>query len=505
MAFLDLLFLFCASCLWIRSLNILPTRAEQYAVAWGIGWGLKSFILFGFVASNFQPVSFLQTLVSLMIFLGSILLWKDHAMCSGPESSEGSQIKDFIPSRGAFIILLFLLTTSALNAWFFPVTETDGLWYQINGTRYYHETRFDTGVFNSDYAPFIQLLVSFFISADWYKVKLLFPAFYLCWVVIFYCRVHDQTQSKKLATLSTLVLATTPYFWWHSVLLYLNLAAGFFFSLGIIFWIKLLNQLQTFESGNPKQWQSWALLSGCFIGLSCWTRIEFLLYASFPFLALMIVLDRNPDIQKTDKSPILLKFSTGLLIPPSLWLINILTFEHAINTKFYGVMGVCFILWVALIVFLFKPVNVTLSNALIKRCIWVSILCYLFLFFVAGPKSLPPWTAIYLGVYRTLFFQLFFSFTVLLGLVIFLNSLKDLSTDRLYTGLFLIFYMLTHYALYTFAEPKWQDLGSYLDATFIHPGNSANSSGTREMLAFYPVFVFFVSNLPWVKASFEHE
>jgi hypothetical protein len=60
-----------------------------------------------------------------------------------------------------------------------------------------------------------------------------------------------------------------------------------------------------------------------------------------------------------------------------------------------------------------------------------------------------------------------------------------------------------HFAIYTFGEPKWQVLSAYIDATFVHFGNSVNSSGTREMLAFYPIFVFFIACLPRVKENME--
>ena len=124
---------------------------------------------------------------------------------------------------------------------------------------------------------------------------------------------------------------------------------------------------------------------------------------------------------------------------------------------------------------------------------------------VGGPQSVSFGNAIVLGLYRTLFYNIYFSFTVFLALLIFLEPWKNWADSSRFLGGFLAAYLLLHFAIYTYMPPKWYNLTAYIDATFIHPGKAANSSGVREMIAVYPVLVFFVSCFSRIKMSFENE
>ncbi len=207
-------------------------------------------------------------------------------------------------------ILSLLVALSFYNSYFFPITQTDGIWYHIKAMVYFREGDGRSDFNNLQhrfYSPFVPLLFTWLISLDWKKLKIISPVFYACLLIIFYFRLRESSGNAKLSAVFTLLLGTTPYFWWHSVQSVLNLAAGVYYSLGVLFWYFLIMQT---KEGSSDQAFSFALISGLFFGISSWARLEFILYMAIPLLLLVFCLDRNNNLAPVAKRRVLWGFAT---------------------------------------------------------------------------------------------------------------------------------------------------------------------------------------------------
>ncbi len=483
-------------------LDVSFSRLEKAALVLAFGLGIKSFFLFALIAFGVQPLILYQTLLALASLAILIALKKlnktPHSLPSENLSLAEAQLPPVFVA--ALLVALFLL--SFCNAWFFPVTETDGIWYQIRGWNYFYRVDLEALYFHNEYPPMIPLLFAYLTSIGVERIKIIFPAFYLCLTVIFYCRVLAHTRSAKTASLFTLILATTPYLWWHSVLTFLNLAAGFYFSAGILYWFFLVERIiecKSNESLSPIK--SLALLSGGLLGLACWTRFEFLLYGTIPLVLLGQVLNANRALSQKSRNQILRLFFIPCFTPVAVWFAAVLGFSWISAPHFKGLLAIAVVLWIIFGLYQTGRLNREISG---KQCLLLAgVLSALFILLLAfkGPKTLDPLLALLIGGYRTFAFQLFFSFSLGLAALIFLEDISRLSSAKKLLGLCMAGYLAVHFAVYTYTEPKWTEWGPYLDAVFIHPGNSANSSGTREYLALFPAFIFFISTLPVVKKS----
>ena len=118
---------------------------------------------------------------------------------------------------------------------------------------------------------------------------------------------------------------------------------------------------------------------------------------------------------------------------------------------------------------------------------------------IVGVGPVPVWKKIIIPLYRTSTVHLFYLFTSTLVIFLFFEKLKELSEAKKFLGFFLVLFLFTHLAIFAYSNPKWPSLSQFVFATFIQPGNSINLSDTRGMMSVYPVFIFFISSLPFVK------
>ena len=401
----------------------------------------------------------------------------------------------------ATIVIAGLFILSLITALFFPITEGDGIWYEVRGRLLFHEHHFDLQVFHDTYSPFVHLLYAYLYSIDFERVKIIFPLVYLCLLVIFYHRVYAYHKNPKLASIFTLILATTPYFWWHSVLPFLNLVSGFYFSVASIYWFFLIRQLlENPLDGFSPGLTSFALLSGFFFGMASWTRMEFLVYGAVPLAGLVYVVEQKPRFDRSQKNKILLPFSGLMLGIPSAWFLTLLSFKIFLGLFLGALLAVCALSWIFILAVALGKVKVKMSRKSLLPLIVSASLGFIIIIALRF-DSLS--TSLWLGVFRTLFFNGFYLCTAGLALFLFTGGLKGLNIPEKALGVFIVFYFIFHFVVYTFVGTKWPTIKEYLDALFIHPGNAANASGTREMMAIYPTFVFFISLLPRVRESFK--
>jgi len=481
--------------LWYASIRICFNRCEwmlkweKLALAFLFAFALKSLFLFFLIRLGIKPSVIIQISASILILIFTLFL---PAKASFEEKTNGP--------RGIFFLTLLgvggLFIYSMINAWFFPITQSDATWYHIRGMTFYNEVRFDSDWVVpqlKQYPPFIPLLFAYFISFKVKFLKIIFPLLYLCLNIILYSRVLSLTKNKKMACLFTMILATTPYFWWHGVLPFLDMTAAVFYSTGILYWYFWLQT--KIENASLNKQNSYAFVSGLLLGLAAWTRIEFLLYDLVPILLAIFMFSRHQDENINLKS--LGVFFISLLFFPSIWFLNLLTFKMNLWFQIKMVGGVCVFLWALALGLTLGKWKISKSNVILVFIF--AVIGYFVLLLIAGAGSVPIWEKFIISLYRTATVHIFYLFTSSLAIFLFFEKLQKLSELKKVLGCFLILFLFTRLAIFTYANPKWSTLDQFVYATFVQPGNSVNLSDTRGMMSFYPVFIFFISSLPFIR------
>jgi hypothetical protein len=297
-----------------------------------------------------------------------------------------------------------------------------------------------------------------------------------------------------------MVLATTPYFWWHGTLPFLDLTTAVFYSTGTLYWYFWIeNKVVGFT--EKSEVDSYAAISGVLLGLTAWTRIEFLLYNLVPIFLTIYVFSKYPE-KNNNLKPLKL-FFLSLLLLPSIWFLNLLTFDMILWSQVKLLGGVCAFLWILALGLTWRKWKIPESS--VRLAFILSVVGYVLILFLFTSGTVPVWKKLAISFYRTSGVHIFYLFTASLMIFIFFEKLKALSDQKKILGFFLILFLCTHLAIFSYATPKWPTLGAFVYATFIQPGNSVNLSDTRGMMPFYPIFIFFVSSLPFVKRSVINE
>jgi hypothetical protein len=471
---------------------------EKLALSFLFALGLKSLILFFLVMSGVRPYGSIQIGVILLVLTLTQLMTRPATDSNRESPSEGV---DWVTILACLLIgVLFIV--SLINAWFFPITESDAIWYQVKGLSFFHEIRFDSEWVVPQlrqYPPFVPLLFSWFIAFGIEPMRILFPFFYLALSAIFYCRTLEFTGNSKMAAMLTLALGTTPYIWWHGVLPFLDLCTAVFYSAGALYWFFWMESLGIDQERGRSR--TMAFISGLLFGLSAWTRLEFLLYCLIP-IGLSICAELHlAKVGDRDRKAFLL-FFIPLLLFPTIWYLNLLTFDSALleRVKMMGVVSI--FAWVVISVFMLGRWSLKLST-LIKTGLLAGII-YITYILLDNTRSVPGWEKLLIALYRTLVVNVFYLFTAFLAVFIFLGRLKNIPNLNKMFALFLVLFPLVHFAIFSYSTPKWLTLGEYLNATFLSPGDSVNLSDTRGMISMYPLFLFFIASIPTVRRGFDN-
>ena len=236
------------------------------------------------------------------------------------------------------------------------------------------------------------------------------------------------------------------------------------------------------------------MVSGFLLGLSVWTRIEFLLYDLIPIFLTILIFIRFHGGTENLKS--LGLFFASLLFFPSIWFLNLLTFEMNIWSQIKVLGAICAILWALTIGIAWGKWKT--SEPIFLFIFGVSVLGYFVLLVMAGIGPVSTWKKIMISLYRTSTIPIFYLFTSSLVIFLFFENLKELSKLKRFLGYFLILFLFVHWGIFAFGNPKWPNLSQFFYATFLNPGDSVNLSDTRGMMSFYPVFLFFISSLPFI-------
>ncbi|MBT5548839.1 MAG: hypothetical protein HOJ79_00030 [Nitrospina sp.] len=475
----------------VSALKAAFTLAEKLALTFLFALGLKSLILFFLIWVGVRPYASIQVGAVLLVLILTLRLRRSESASSAPSADAEWQ------TVLACLLIGALFLFSLVNAWFFPITESDAAWYQVKSLSFLHEVRFDSEWIVpqlKQYPPFVPLLFSWFIAFGIEPIRMIFPFFYLALNIIFYCRVLEFTRNSKMAAMLTLVLGTTPYIWWHGVLPFLDLCTAVFYSAGALYWFFWMDSVDQEKARG----RTLAFLSGLFFGLAAWVRLEFLLYSLIP-IAMTLCAESTKDGRRDRKAFLL--FFLPLLIFPTIWFLNLISFDFSVsaNVKMVGLAGV--FAWVAVLVFMIGSWKLQAST-LIKVGILVGIIFTIFISMdSSGP--VPGWKRLAIAFYRSLTVHSFYLFTAFLAIFIFLSRLKNIPSLNKLFGLFMVFYLLVHFAIFSYSPPKWGTFGEYVSATFIHPGNLVNLSDTRGVMSMYPLLLFFIASIPAVRRGFD--
>jgi hypothetical protein len=464
-------------------------------LAFLLALALKSLFLFFLIRLGIRPTVDIQIGASILIFAFTLFLNTSPSIKEVPAGERGLTWLTLFGVGTLFIL-------SMVNAWFFPITESDAIWYHIRGMSFFNEVRFDSEWVVpqlKQYPPFIPLLFVYLIAFEVKFLKIIFPLLYLSLNIIFYSRVLFLSKNKKMACLFTMVLATTPYFWWHGVLPFLDLTTAVFYSTGVLYWyFWMQNEVESFPINKNN---SYALASGLLLGLAAWTRIEFLLYDLVPIFLTIFIFSRYQNAGTNLKS--LGVFFISLLFFPSMWFLNLLTFKMNLLSQTEMVGGVCIFLWILALGL--KCSQWKIPEKIVLLAFAVSVVGYFILVMIAGLGPVPVWKKFVISMYRTSTVHVFYLFTSFLVVILFFEKLKKLSELKKILGCFLILFLFTHFAIFAYANPKWSTLNQFVYATFSQPGNSVNLSDTRGMMSIYPVFIFFIASLPFVRRRLKNE
>jgi hypothetical protein len=504
MLLIDFGALWALTYLLVGRLNLIPVLGEKAALAFALALGLKSLMLFGWMAGAGKfPQPLMQTGMSLGALV-LVLILRRRRPANSILPSRAPE-KRSLPFLAMVFMLAILFLSSLTSASFFPITEADGIWYHIKGMVFLYEGAFDSETIVSQfrqYPPFLSLIFAYSMSFGLDNVKIIFPFIYLSLLVIFYYRALAFTACRNIAATFTLALGTTPYFWWHSTLPFLDLTTGFYYSIAAMYWFALVKSVFE-DSSEENKPGSWAFLSGTLFGLAAWSRLEFLLYNAIPLLILIYALDRSTVPGKKVKNKILLFFAVPLLFFSSLWFLTLLNFDSSLERRVLAVGLVC--LGMGSLVLLFFKWNFHLKKARLIGMGAVAAVLYLALMITGGPQNVTLGKGLLITAIRSVSVHVFYMGTAFLVLFLFREKLRTLAEPVKLLGWLLIFYPLVHFLIFSYSEPKWTEVSTYLEVLWVHPGHSINLSDTRGMMAFYPMLIFFIAGLPVVKRGFEHE
>jgi len=493
MFWIELYLIFQVSIWFVTSLGLNFSVGEKNALVVLIGLGVKSFLLFIFIALGFSRFIEFPIVLSIIIYILFYILIKIR-----PSTFEGSWFRES-ESKGlvgcsGFWLLFILFIFGVLNSWFFPITGADGIWHHVKGMVY----SLPKGDFESEqiipqfrqYPPLIGLLYGWLILSGFERVSILFPILYFCLLFIFYHRSFEHFKSSMAAGLATLILGTTPYLWWHSFLPFLDWTAGVFYTVGVLYWFLLIkNILEPSKCIEAKNKRSLAVLSGLFFGIASWARPEFVLFSVAPLFLIICALDSQKQFI-SERNPIVVRFSVCALALPSLWFVVLLNFNAPLDDTFKKLIIGCSCLWIGLGLVLFRIIHFTPRIA-IQLSIFIILVCLAGIIIFPSP-TFSPWITLVVRFFRLFSVHIFFAGTVFLLVFLFSKKLSQLSPAEKNLGVLLILFILTQFFIYAYSGLKWPTLLHYVENTFVYPGNSINLSDARASMAIYPAFVFLI-------------
>lgn len=503
---------------------------EKLSLSYGVGIGFISFLMF--LMLYFKLLNSSTQLIILMLLI-SIVLFAIRYMIKKPATANlkllGSKtifFKQWNYKLYLAILLLFIL--SLVFSYYYPIIMYDGIDYEAEGKLMALEKAVMPENYFRPYPPLIPLAYSFICFLGGSHLKIVFPLFYLSLVLCFYFRLIALGINKRSSIIFTLILATTPYIWWHSFLGILNLTAAYYFSIATLFWFSHLRNIS--ESGDKSRINySHILLAGIFYSLSIFTRFEMLACFLIP-LVLTAIYSLRYRISK----------NVLCLTLPSLFISSFWSFFSSyklVSSEDFQIFSIAIIiLIVAVVLSYFIILRKGYSNFIdfIDRCerrnfYLLKVLGLSFAIFLIIYAFIPQSVQNNLDffsqglffiktlVMRSIIFifgNVFFLSTSVLIVLLFLIKFKSFKREDIYLVSFIVSFLLLnimifgwfYFSLYPkgYSILNWSyELAEFFKTIVYHPGKVINSAQIRGLLPIYPVIIFFFAISGKIQKAFE--
>ncbi len=285
---------------FVMSCVITPgiTIPERIALAFGLGYGLLTLVMFLLNALGFQFSLINTSLLLSGILIPSLLYlklkkWPVLSLLRkrAPERKKNETYKRLsIFEMAVILLLVFFVISHVIIALYWPVHSWDSLSTYDLRARVFAETQsipeaadrirdnlfvpgYIVGVFA--YPPMTSLVHAWLYLSGWESPKIFYPLLLISLIIIFYFSLRDYAP-RYHSLLFTLMLISVPFFYEQSSLALLNFPFAFYFGVGTIYLYRWM----------VDQKKGFLVLSGLLLGLSSWVRRESLVF----FLGYLIVL-----------------------------------------------------------------------------------------------------------------------------------------------------------------------------------------------------------------------
>ena len=180
-------------------------------------------------------------------------------------------------------LLVGLTVISAVFASYFPGTLPDEALYDAKAWLLAQTEDVDYSIGIKEVVaqrpPLTSLAQGLIYLAGGTHVKLLNSGFYICFVMLFWGALDRLVGQRRWTWLVTALLATAPLLWWHSVLNLTNLAAGFYLFAGAVVLVSVAIRGRAGEFAPSRRW---LFLGGICFGLAVFTRYEYVVLITLP-------------------------------------------------------------------------------------------------------------------------------------------------------------------------------------------------------------------------------
>ena len=503
---------------------------EKMSLSYGMGIGFISLLMFLMLYFKLLPS---KTQLIILMFLISIVLFAIRHIVKklGTANLKCLKIRTifFKPwNYKLYLTSLPLFILSLIFSYYYPIMITDGIGYEVTGKLMAVNSSIEPESYFIPYPPLISSAYSFICFFGGSHLKIILPLFYLSLVLCFYFRLIALGVNKRSSLVFTLILATTPYIWWHSFLGILNLTAAYYFSIATLFWFSHLKNIS--ESGDESRINyTYPLLAGLFYSLSIFTRFEMLVYFLLPliFTALYSL--------KYHLSKNLLYLVSPSLFISSLW--SFFSSYKLSSSEDFQVFSVAIIILIAVVVLsYFIVIKKVYGNPIdfIDRCkrrnfyllralgLSFAIFLIIYLFIPQNVQNNLDFFSQILFFLKTLimrsiifiFGNVFFLSTSFLIVLLPLKRYKSFKREDIYLVSFILSFLFLNIMIFSWfyfaLYPKgysilyWSyDLVEFFKTIIYHPGKVINSAQIRGLLPIYPIIIFFFATFRRIQKAFE--
>jgi len=524
---LGFLLLFIIGYLLLDLLTSDLTSEEKMSLSYSMGIGFISFLMF--MMFYFKLLHSKTQLIILMLLISIVLFTIRHMI----KKKAVDNLKHF-GSRTIFfkqwnyklyLIIFPLFIFSLIFSYYYPIMIFDGIDYEVAGRLMTLSKAVEPENYFRPYPPLIPVAYSFTYFLGGIHPKIIFSLFYLSLVICFYFRLSAWGLNKSSSLVFTLILATTPYTFWHSFLGILDLTAAYYFSIATLFWFSHLRNIS--ESGDESRINcSHPLLAGIFYSLSIFTRFEMLVYFLIPLIFTALYSLKYHILKNV------LYLALPSLFISSFWFFSSYKLVSGEDFKIFSIAIIILIIAVVLLYFIILKKGYDNIIGFIDRCemrafYLVKVIGLSFAIFLIVCVFIPQdmQSNLYFVNQLTFFIKTLItrSIAFIFGNIFFLSTsvlimlfpvieYKVFRREYIYLFVFIISFLLFNIIMFSYlyffdyisdSIARSYDLMKFLNNIVYHPGKVISSAQIRGLLPIYPVIIFFFAISRRIQKAFE--